>query len=163
MGRSSTSSCEGLKASPNNFCIWGCCCDSPHPRRDRKPPQSGCVLGSHLDRALFNKASQLHLPMNSSHGKSLLTLVPRPVLLGCPQPSGLGIISSSKMISLPGSWFSSLCNQCEPSCTGTSVLPRVPLHCHRGFLSYLHLTLAFPGGQWHLSAQKPYDSCCCSA
>lgn len=153
VGCSSISSCEGLKASPNNFCIWGCCCcDSTHPHGDRKPPQNGCFLGSHSDRALCNKASrqrgsQLHLPMNSSQGKSLLTLVPRPVLSGCPQPSGLGIITNSKMISLPGFWFSSLCSQCEPSCTGTSVLSHVPLYCHQGFLCYLHLTPAFPGGQ----------------
>lgn len=59
VGHSSISNCEGLKASPHNFCIWGCCCENTHPHRDRKPPQSRCFPGSRLDRALFNKAKRI--------------------------------------------------------------------------------------------------------
>lgn len=56
-----------------------------------------------LIRRPWGRGSQLRLPMNSSHGKSLLTLVPWPVLSGCPQASGLGVIANSKTISLLGS------------------------------------------------------------
>lgn len=53
VGCSSTSSCEGLKASPNNFCIWGCCCDSTHPHRDRKPPQKRMCSWQPLGQSTF--------------------------------------------------------------------------------------------------------------